>query len=39
VVIKERVRSLGGQLVVESTPGRGAKLEITVPQKAEVAIA
>jgi len=39
VVIKERVRSLGGQLVVESTPGRGAKLEITVPQKAEVAFA
>lgn len=33
VVIKERVRALGGNLVVESSPGRGSTLEITVPKK------
>jgi signal transduction histidine kinase len=33
VVIKERVRALGGNLVVESTPGHGSTLEITVPKK------
>ena len=32
-VIKERVRSVGGDLLIESTPGRGSRLEITVPQK------
>ena len=32
-VIKERVRAVGGDLLIESNPGRGAKLEITVPQK------
>ncbi len=31
VVIKERVRLLGGQLTVESDPGRGARLEILFP--------
>ena len=30
-VIKERVRLLGGELTVESDPGRGARLEITFP--------
>ncbi len=34
LVIKERVRSIGGELAVESIPGRGARLEITLPQKA-----
>ncbi len=34
LVIKERVRSIGGELAVESIPGRGARLEITFPQKA-----
>ncbi len=34
LVIKERVRSIGGELVVESGPGRGARLEITFPRKA-----
>ncbi len=34
VVIKERVRSIGGELAVESAPGRGARLEISFPQKA-----
>ncbi len=32
LVIKERVRSIGGELTVESTPGGGARLEITLPQ-------
>jgi signal transduction histidine kinase len=31
VVIKERVRLLGGELTVESDPGRGARLEILFP--------
>ena len=30
LVIKERVRSIGGELTVESVPGRGARLEITL---------
>lgn len=33
VVIKERVRSIGGELAVESIPGRGSSLEILIPQK------
>ena len=32
-VIKERIRSIGGDLVIESSPGHGSRLEITVPQK------
>jgi len=32
-VIKERVRAVGGDMIIESTPGRGSRLEITVPQK------
>jgi signal transduction histidine kinase len=32
-VIKERVRAVGGNMVIESNPGHGSKLEITVPQK------
>jgi signal transduction histidine kinase len=32
LVIKERVRSIGGELAIESTAGGGARLEITVPQ-------
>ena len=31
-IIMERVRSIGGELAIESTPGRGARLEIRVPQ-------
>ena len=31
LVIKERVRLLGGELTIESDPGRGARLEIAVP--------
>jgi signal transduction histidine kinase len=32
LVIKERVRSIGGELAIESTAGGGARLEITLPQ-------
>ena len=31
VVIKERVRAIGGNLTVDSAPGRGARLEIAIP--------
>ncbi len=31
-VIKERVQSMGGELVIESIPEQGARLEITIPQ-------
>jgi signal transduction histidine kinase len=34
LVIRERVRSIRGQLTIESYPGRGARLEIAFPQKA-----
>ena len=32
-VIKERIRAIGGDMVIESSPGHGSRLEITVPQK------
>jgi two-component system, NarL family, nitrate/nitrite response regulator NarL len=32
VIIKERIRSIGGHLAVESHPGRGARLEISLPR-------
>jgi signal transduction histidine kinase len=32
LVIKERVRSLGGELTIESKPSQGARLVITFPQ-------
>ncbi|WP_041855455.1 sensor histidine kinase [Candidatus Korobacter versatilis] len=32
-IIKERVRSIGGELVIQSTPGEGSRLEIMVPKK------
>lgn len=31
MVIKERIRNVGGGLVIESVPGRGARLEISLP--------
>ena len=37
VVIKERVRLIEGELTIESNPGEGSRLEITVPQKREAA--
>jgi signal transduction histidine kinase len=30
-VIRERVRLLAGELAIESTPGHGARLEVTIP--------
>jgi signal transduction histidine kinase len=35
LVIKERVRLIEGELTVESKPGQGSRLEITVPQRRE----
>lgn len=32
LIIKERVRLIAGQLTVESTPGQGTRLEVTVPR-------
>jgi signal transduction histidine kinase len=37
LVIKERVRLIDGELTIESIPGQGARLEISVPQKREAA--
>jgi len=36
LIIKERVRLIGGQLTVESNPGQGARLEVTVPRSGEL---
>ena len=33
VIIKERVRAIGGQLAVESDPGHGARIEVRLPQR------
>lgn len=32
-IIKERVRGIGGQLAIDSKPGRGSRLEVMVPQE------
>ena len=32
-VIKERIRAIGGDMVIESSLGNGSRVEITVPQK------
>jgi signal transduction histidine kinase len=37
LVIKERVRLIDGQLTIESNPGQGARLEVTIPQNREAA--
>jgi len=34
MVIKERVRSIGGELTIDSSPGGGSRLEITLPRVA-----
>lgn len=36
MIIKERVHLIAGQLTVESNPGQGTRLEITVPRDGEV---
>jgi two-component system nitrate/nitrite sensor histidine kinase NarX len=33
VVIKERVRAIGGEITIESSAGRGARLEIVIPHR------
>ncbi len=37
MVIRERVRLTEGELTIESNPGRGARLEVRVPQRRDVA--
>lgn len=39
LLIKDRVRAIGGQLTIESSPGQGARLEIKFPRQAEDRIA
>jgi signal transduction histidine kinase len=34
VVIRERVRAIGGTLAIESSPGQGAKVEVWLPRNA-----
>jgi signal transduction histidine kinase len=36
MIIKERVRLIGGALTVESTPGTGSRLEVKVPKDGDV---
>ena len=36
MIIKERVRIISGQLTVESNPGQGTRLEVSVPKNGEV---
>ena len=36
MIIKERVRIIGGALTVESTPGSGSRLEVKVPKDGDV---
>jgi len=33
LVIKERVRTIGAELVVESVPGKGTRVEVSLPKK------
>jgi signal transduction histidine kinase len=35
MIIKERVRLIDGELTIESNPGQGARLEVTVPRGGE----
>jgi signal transduction histidine kinase len=37
VVIRERVRLIEGELTLESTPGQGSRLEVSIPQQREPA--
>jgi len=36
-VIKERVKTIAGELRIESNPGKGARLEVRVPMRAQAA--
>ena len=37
MIIKERVRLIAGELTVESNPGQGSRLEVTIPRSGEIA--
>lgn len=37
IVIRERVHLIDGRLTIESTPGRGSRVEIHIPQRREAA--
>lgn len=39
LLIKDRVRAIGGELVIESYPGQGARLEIRFPSQPEARLA
>ena len=39
LIIKQRARAMGGELTLVSTPGRGARLEIRIPQAVEINVA
>jgi signal transduction histidine kinase len=36
-IIKERVRALGGELAIESIPGQGTRLQVSLPQRKQAA--
>lgn len=39
LLIKDRVRAIGGDLAIESAPGQGARLEVKFPRHAEARLA
>ena len=39
LMIKERVRAIGGELSIDTKPGRGARLEIKIPRQEQATIA
>jgi signal transduction histidine kinase len=39
LIIKERVRAIGGELSIDTRPGRGARLEIKIPRQEQATIA
>ena len=39
LIIKERVRAIGGELSIDARPGHGARLEIKIPRKEQATIA
>jgi signal transduction histidine kinase len=39
LIIKERVRAIGGELSIDTGPGRGARLEIKIPRQEQATIA
>jgi signal transduction histidine kinase len=39
LIIRERVRAIGGELLIDTRPGRGARLEIKIPQQEQPTIA